>query len=135
MEKKKTFVPTLHIFLYPRSITPNAAESLRNSHNPKKASIEKPLNVRGHPPNVVSPYKPRPTMKYPKKEPHPQAQNQTNRRRANFDLSPLQHFFFPFSDVLSLSLTFFLVFRPVILHWLKIFGRQWAEDFGLGGRV
>lgn len=35
------------------NMTPEAAESLTNSHNPTKASVEKPVQVRGHPPKTV----------------------------------------------------------------------------------
>ena len=35
------------------SITPEAAESLRNSHRPEKASMENPCQVKGQPPKAV----------------------------------------------------------------------------------
>ena len=36
-----------------QSMTPEATESLTNSQRPENASMEKPVHVRGHPPQIV----------------------------------------------------------------------------------
>lgn len=40
-------------------MTPEAKESLRNSHSPEKACVEKPDQVKGQPPYAVYAYIPK----------------------------------------------------------------------------
>ena len=43
-------------------MTPEPAESLRNSQSPEKACTDKPVQVRGHPPHTTYRYNPTPKV-------------------------------------------------------------------------